>query len=104
MNSRTRSVSGLALGTFGVLGTLALAYGLVYPSSAHDEKAPIFAALVGGAVVTLLAALIALAAHRRAVKESERFFALLALILGAFFLFVVACGFGLPALVLGVHD
>lgn len=104
MNSRPRALGGLVLGTVAVLGTLSLAYGLVYPSGARGDKAPIAAAIVGGALAALLAVLLALFAHRGAVKESERFFALLALLVGAFFLFVVAFGFGLPAIVLGVHD
>lgn len=104
MNSRVRAFGGLALSTLAVLGTLSLAYGLVYPSRAQGDKAPVVAALIGGALLTLVAGLLALVAYRRAAKESERFFALLALIVGAFFLFVVVCGFGLPALVLGVHD
>ena len=104
MNSRVRSVVALTLGASAVLGTLTLAYGLVYPSGSHFSKAPLAAAIAGGTGCALLALVLALAAHRRASKDSERFFALLAVVLGAYFVFVTALGFGIPALILGVRD
>jgi hypothetical protein len=104
MSSRNRAFAALALGTLAVLGTLTCAYGLVYPSEAQGDKTPIFLAIVGGAIFTLAAVVLGLGAQRRARKESERFFALLAWVVGAYFLFVVALGFGIPALVLGVND
>ena len=104
MSSRVRSFLALSLGVLAVLGTLTLAYGLVYPSGTRNSKAPLAWALAGGVGCASFAVSLALAAHRRASKESERFFALLALILGAYFLFVMALGFGIPAFVLGVHD
>jgi hypothetical protein len=104
MSSRTRSFIALALGTLAVLGTLTLAYGLVYPSGARDDKWPIFWAIFGGAVFTFAAVLLSVTALRRAGAESERFFARIAWMVGAFFLFVMIFGFGIPAFVLGVQD
>lgn len=104
MSSRTRSFLALALGTLAVLGTLTLAYGLVYPSGTHNSKAPLAWAIGGGALLSLLALFIGFGARRTARDEPERFFALLAWVLGAFFLFVMTLGFGIPAFVLGVHD
>jgi hypothetical protein len=104
VSCRTRSLVALGLGALAVLGTLTLAYGLVYPSGAQDTKSPVSCAIVGGVFCALMAVFISLAARRRAEKDSERFVAQLALVLGAFFLCVVALGFGIPAFVLGVHD
>lgn len=104
MSSPARSFAALSLGTLAVLGTLTLAYGLVYPSGAHGSKAPLAWAIGAGIGAGSLAVLVGLAARRRASTESERFFALLVLALGGYFLFVMALGFGIPAFVLGVHD
>lgn len=104
MSSRTRSFVALALGTLAVLGTLMLMYGLVYPSGARNSKVPLVWAIAGGTGCALLAVVLSLVAHRRASKESERFFALLALTIAGFFMFVMALGFGIPAFVLGLHD
>jgi hypothetical protein len=104
MNARVISCAALALGTLAVLGTLTLAYGLVYPSGAHETKLPLVLAICGGAICAQFAVVFGLRSHRRADGEAERFFALLSLATAAFFLFVVVLGFGIPALVLGVHD
>lgn len=104
MSSRHRSLIALLLSTVAVLGTLLLVYGLVYPSGAHGTKAPLAWAIGAGALGGLVAVFIGLGAGRRASEEPERFFALLAWVLGAFFLFVLSLGFGIPALFLGVHD
>ena len=104
MNPRAISFLALALGALAVLGSLTLAYGLVYPSGAHETKLPLVAGIAAGALGAQLAAAFALGTYRGARSEAERFFALLALATSAFFLFVVVFGFGIPALVLGVHD
>jgi choline-glycine betaine transporter len=104
MNSRAISFGSLALATSAVLGALTLAYGLVYPSGAHDSKLPLAIAIVAGALCAQSAALLGFRTYRRARSEPDRFFALLVLATSAFFLFVVVFGFGIPALVLGVHD
>ena len=104
MSPRTSAFLSLALAIVSVLGTLTLAYGLVYPSGALDTKLPIVLAIFVGVMSGQLAAALALRAHRRANAEPERFFALVALVLGAFFSFVMVLGFGIPVLLLGVHD
>ena len=104
MNPRAISFASLALSTLAVLGTLTLAYGLVYPSGAHETKLPLTWALFGGALLAQLAAAFAFRTYRLASSESERFFASLALATAAFCLFVLVFGFGIPTLVLGVHD
>jgi len=104
MNPRIISGMSLALGSLAVLGTLTLAYGLVYPSGAHETKLPLLLAICGGALVAQFALAFGLRGHRRAEGEPERFFALLTWATAAFFLFVVVFGFGIPAWVLGVHD
>ena len=104
MNARVVSSVSLALATLAVLGTLALAYGLVYPSGAHETKLPLLLAICGGALCAQLALAFGVRTYRRAGSEPERFFALLALSVAAFSLFVLVFGFGIPAWVLGVHD
>jgi hypothetical protein len=104
MNPRVISCLSLGLGISAVLGTLTLAYGLVYPSGAHETKLPLVLAICGGALAAQLALALGLRSHRRSANESERFFALLTLAIASFFLFVVVFGFGIPAWVLGVHD
>ena len=104
MNPRVVSFIALAQGALAVLGSLTLAYGLVYPSGAHDTKLPLVAAIFAGALCAQLAAAFALRSYRGARSEPERFFALLALTTSVFCLFVLVLGFGIPTLVLGVHD
>jgi hypothetical protein len=104
MNPRTLTFASLALGTASALGTLTLAYGLVYPSAAAGTKLPLAGVIVLGAIVAQAAALFSLRTLRLAKSESERFFALLTLLSAVFFSFVIVFGFGIPALVLGVHD
>jgi len=104
MNQRLVSCMSLSLATVAVLGTLSLAYGLVYPSGAHETKLPLAAAIVCGAVSARLAVAFGRRSHHHAASDSERFFAGLAWAAAAFFLFVIVFGFGLPALVVGVHD
>jgi len=104
MSTRTVTFASLALGSASVLGTLTLVYGLVYPSANAATKLPLLAAIVAGALLAQLAAAFSLRTLRRADTESERFFALLSLVSAVFFSFVIVFGFGIPALVLGVHD
>jgi len=104
MNSRLISCVSLTLASVAVLGTLSLAYGLVYPSGAHETKLPLALAIVAGAVTAQIAVSFGRRTHRRAASDSERFFAGLVWAAAAFFLFVIVFGFGLPALVVGVHD
>jgi hypothetical protein len=104
MNSRVASFVALTLGALAALGTLTSAYGLVYPSGSHDTKQPLAWAIFAGALLAQLGLVIGFRSYRGARSESERFFALLALASAAFMLFLVVFGFGIPALVLGVHD
>ena len=104
MKPRVSSFLTLSLGILTVLGTQVLAYGLVYPSGARDSKLPLACALVGGALCAQALTALGLRSYRLAGSESERFFALLAWSMTAFFLFVVVLGFGIPTWVLGLHD
>ena len=104
MNQRANAFSAIVLGSVAALGALTASYGLVYPARAHGSKLPLGLALLAGALSACLAGWLALAAHRRATRESERFLALLGMILSAFFLFVIVFGFGIPDLVLQARD
>ena len=104
MNSRSLGVSALVLGSAAALGALTTSYGLVYPARGQQNKAPLLLALVVGSVAACVAGLLSLAAHRRATQPSERFLAVLGLVLSAFFLFVIVFGFGIPDLGLGTSD
>ena len=104
MNSRRLGFSSLALGSAAALGALTASYGLVYPARASHSKAPLSMALLVGAVAACLAGWLALAANRRATQPSERFLAMIGLVLSAFFLFVVVFGFGIPDLILETGD
>jgi hypothetical protein len=86
------------------LGSQVLSYGLVYPAAARASKVPLVLALLAGVLLAAFAAGLSLRAHRQAVLRSERFLALLGLVLSCFFLFVVVVGFGLPDLFLGTKD
>lgn len=104
MSTRATSSLSLAVATIAALGTLTLAYGLVYPAGGSNSKLPIAAAIAGGALLVAIAGFLALGARRHAAQESEQFLSLLALSLSIFFLFVVVLGLGIPAFVLGAHD
>ncbi|HKO46127.1 MAG TPA: hypothetical protein VJV79_00300 [Polyangiaceae bacterium] len=104
MSSRMHSVLSISLAAASVLGTLSAAYGLVYPARSYGGKPLVLVAVVGGALLTCGALWLALFAQRRASKDSERFFARLALCLSGFLLFVVVLGFGIPCLLLGAND
>ncbi|HET7544722.1 MAG TPA: hypothetical protein VFK05_32860 [Polyangiaceae bacterium] len=104
MSTRATASLSLAVATLAALGTLTLAYGLVYPAASSSSKLSIAAAVFGGALLVAVASSLALWARRHAAQESELFLSLLALSLSVFFLFVVVLGLGIPALVLGVHD
>jgi CHASE3 domain sensor protein len=104
MNSRSLGFSSLILGSGAALGALTASYGLVYPARANHTKAPLAVALLVGAVAACFAGWLALSAHRRATQRSERFLAIVGLVLSAFFLFVVVFGFGIPDLVLETGD
>ncbi len=104
MNQRSLGFVSIALGSLAALGALTASYGLVYPAHGQHTKLPLWLALLAGALVACLAGGLSLAAHRRASGQSERFVALLALVLSAFFLFIVVFGFGIPNIVLGTGD
>jgi len=104
MTSRTTAFGALALAILAALGTLSLSYGLVYPAGAHQTKAPIALSILAGALTAAVAAWLSARAHRRAALDSERFVALLAGVISAFFLFFIVFGFAIPALILGPHD
>jgi hypothetical protein len=86
------------------LGSQVLSYGLVYPAAEGGSKLPLALSLLAGALLAALAGGLSLRAHRQAVLHSERFLALLGIVLSCFFLFVVVVGFGLPDLFLGTKD
>jgi hypothetical protein len=94
----------LALASITTLGAQVVSYGLVYPARAENSKFPLILALLSGTIATVCAIVLALVAFRRASLDSERFTALLSLLLGAFFLFVVVAGFGIPELFLEPRD
>ncbi len=104
MNQRSLGFSSLVLGSLSALGALTASYGLVYPARGQHSKLPLWLALLGGALAACLAGGLSLAAQRRAAHESERFLALLGLVLSAFFLFIVVFGFGIPDVILGTGD
>ncbi len=104
MNPRSLSFWSLTLSSGAVLGALAASYGLVYPARGQHSKLLLALALLAGAFAACVAGWLSLAARRRAAHESERFLALLGLVLSGFFLFVIVFGFGIPNLLLEAHD
>jgi hypothetical protein len=104
MKPRQSAFLALALATVAVLGSQVLSYGLVYPAKAEHSKLPLLLALSGGALAAIGAILLARLSLRRASLESERFIALLSLLLSAYLLFVVIAGFGIPELFLQAKD
>jgi uncharacterized membrane protein (UPF0182 family) len=101
---RGRAFLALLFGALAALGTQVLSYGLVYPAGNQGSKLPLVLALINGALLAAVAAWLSVRAHRRATLESERFLALLGIVLSCFFLFVVVVGFGVPDLFLGTND
>jgi len=104
MSSRTTAFCALTLAIVAALGSLSLSYGLVYPAGAQQTKAPIALSILAGALTAAVAGWLSARAHRSAALDSERFVAVLAGVISAFFLFVVVFGFAIPALILGPHD
>jgi hypothetical protein len=104
MSQRSQAFLSVIVGSLATLGALTASYGLVYPARAQQSKVPLCLALLAGAIVACSAGWLALTAHRRARRESERFLALLGVVLSAFFLFVIIFGFGIPDLVLQARD
>jgi hypothetical protein len=104
MSPRSLAFSSLTLGSVAALAALGASYGLVYPARAHHSKVPLALALAVGSLAACLAGWLSLTAHRRARQESERFLALLSLVLSGFFLFVIVIGFGIPDLILEARD
>jgi hypothetical protein len=104
MNTRPLALLGLVLGISAVLGSLTLSYGLVHVSARVGTRTPLVLAVALGAAAAALAAVFSLRSARRSASESERFFALLSLVLSAFFLFVIVLGYGLPQLFLRPED
>lgn len=102
--SRNRVAFALSLASAAVLGTQLLAYGLVYPAGAARTKTPIVLALLLGSLLAALAGGVSYRALRRAQGESERFTALLSLVISGFFLLVVVAGFGVPTVFLSPKD
>jgi hypothetical protein len=101
---RGRAFLALVIGALAALGTQVTSYGLVYPAADRGTKLPLVLALVAGVLLAAFAACLSLRAHRRATLASERFLALLGLVLSCFFLFVVVVGFGVPEIFVGTKD
>jgi hypothetical protein len=104
MNPRISAASSIVLASVAGLFTQGLSYALVYPARAQGSKLIIVLSLVAGGVLTAFAGLLSIQARRRANVESERFLALVGLVLSAFFLFLIAFGFGIPSLVHALRD
>jgi cytochrome c oxidase subunit III len=104
MNPRSLASRGMILGGGAALATQIVSYALVYPAAKWQSKTPVVIALLGGAGVAVVAVMLSVWALRRSRLESERFLSLLAIVLNAFFLFIVLVGFGVPALFLGARD
>jgi hypothetical protein len=104
MTPRSTAFFALTVAIVAALGSLSLSYGLVYPSGAHHSKVPIALSILAGALTAAVAGWLSARAHRHAALDSERFVALLAGVISAFFLFVIVFGFAIPALILGPHD
>ena len=104
MTTRTSVALALTLATAATLGTQVLMYGLVYPAGASGTKTPLGLAWCGGALLASMAAFVCWRALRRSRTDSERFVALLGLLVSGFFLFVVLAGFGIPNLWLNPRD
>lgn len=104
MSSRNGAFLALCIATAAVLGSQTLSYGLVYPSQSAHSKVPVLLGTLCGVLSSAVAIWLSARAKREASGPSERFMALLSLVLGCFFLFVVVAGFGIPVLFLAVRD
>lgn len=100
---RSRAFLAIVLGAVAALGAQLLCYGLVYPARSQG-KWPILLSLLAGGLLASIAAWLSARAHGNATGKSERFLALLGVVLSAFFLFVVLVGYGIPNLFLGPRD
>ena len=104
MNSRSWAASAIALAGAAAPFTQAVGYALVHPARAQGSKLFVVLSLLAGGLLTAVAGWLSLHARRRSSVDSERFLALIGLALSAFFLFVIAFGFGIPSLVHGLRD
>jgi vacuolar-type H+-ATPase subunit I/STV1 len=96
MNTRPLALLGLVVAGSAVLGSLTSNYALVQLSARIGSRAPVILSTLLGAAGASFAAALSLRALRRSGVQSERFFALLGLVLSAFCLFVILVGYGLP--------
>jgi hypothetical protein len=104
MTTRNSVALALTLAAMATLGTQTLMYGLVYPAGSWGTKKPLALALAGGAALAVFSAFVCWRALRRSQLPSERFVALLGLVLSGFFLFIVLFGFGIPNFFLSPKD
>jgi hypothetical protein len=104
MNPRTFAASSIALASAAGLLTQGLSYALVYPARAQGSKLVVVLSLVAGGLLTAFAGFLSIHARRRSSLESERFLALIGIVLSAFLLFLIAFGFGIPSLVHTLRD
>ena len=106
MTARSLNALALVLGPAAAAGSQLAGYALVHDAAARGGTWVLRLALVVGVIVA--ASGIAIAAHvlrrRRDVVESDRFVAVLAIVVDAFFLFVVLVGFGLPTFLVHPTD